>query len=108
MNTDEAEQRASNGGPYDAEQEVHKKPHLALHELLREPTGNSANDDGCNPADLLFFPLESLLMGSEASIIYRFAVFPELIRTASIEGSAHSAAQLRAGDGRTQAQAAWN
>jgi hypothetical protein len=28
---------------------------LALHELLGEPAGNSANDDGCDPADLLLF-----------------------------------------------------
>jgi predicted RecB family nuclease len=39
----------------DAEHNVHDKPHLALHELLREPAGNSANDDGCDPADLLLF-----------------------------------------------------
>jgi hypothetical protein len=28
---------------------------LALHELLGEPAGDSANDDGCDPADLLLF-----------------------------------------------------
>src|SRR5262249_28080293 len=55
VNAKEAEQPASDGGTYYAEHDVHHKPHLALHELFREPTGVSANDDGCNPADLLFF-----------------------------------------------------
>ncbi len=69
-----------------------RKARMALHELLREPTGDSANDDGCNPADLLFFHLDSLLMGSEVSVVYRFAVFPDLIlvmrwRAEGLEGS---------------------
>src|SRR6266496_812082 len=63
VNADEAEQRTSDSGPHDTEHDVQEKPHLALHELLCEPTGNSAYDDGCNPADLLFFHWSPLLSG---------------------------------------------
>ena len=30
-------------------------PPIALHELLGEPTGNAADDDGGNPTDLVLF-----------------------------------------------------
>jgi hypothetical protein len=45
----------SDSGAYDAEHNVHHKPHLALHELLSEPAGDPADNDGCDPADLMLF-----------------------------------------------------
>jgi hypothetical protein len=54
----EAQQPTRDSGPYDAEHNVHENPHLALHELLGEPAGDSANDDGCYPTDLMLFHLE--------------------------------------------------
>src|SRR5215211_1837945 len=53
--TEHAEQQTSNCGAYDAEHDVHHKSHLALHEVLGKPTGDSANDDCRKPADLLVF-----------------------------------------------------
>jgi hypothetical protein len=50
--TEQAEQPASDCGPYDAQDDVHDKPHLAFHELLGELASDPANDDGCNPAYL--------------------------------------------------------
>src|SRR5215510_8777791 len=50
--TEQAEQPASDCGPYDAQDDVHDKPHLAFHELLGEPASDPTNDDGCNPAYL--------------------------------------------------------
>jgi hypothetical protein len=50
--TEQAKQPASDCGPYDAEDDVHDKPHLAFHELLGEPASDPTNDDGCNPAYL--------------------------------------------------------
>src|SRR5262249_6841134 len=51
--TNEAEQPTRNSGSYDAQNDVHENSHLALHELLGEPASDSANDDSCDPADLL-------------------------------------------------------
>src|SRR6266536_2547631 len=83
VNADEAEQRTSDSGPHDTEHDVQEKPHLALHELLCEPTGNSAYDDGCNPADLLFFHWSPLLVGSEAIKIHfnPYVVVKQYVRT---------------------------
>lgn len=43
--TEKAQRRTSDSGPYDAKHNVHHKPHLALHELLREPAGDPADND---------------------------------------------------------------
>src|SRR5262245_48995778 len=40
---------------------THHKAHLAFHELLGEPASDSANDDGGDPTDLLFFHCRFLL-----------------------------------------------
>ena len=50
-------ERGEPTGDGHAEHNVHHKPHLALHRLLREPAGDAADDDGCDPADLLLFHL---------------------------------------------------
>src|SRR6266496_3433632 len=82
VNADEAEQRTSDSGPHDTEHDVQEKPHLALHELLCEPTGNSAYDDGCNPADLLFFHWSPLLVGSAIKIHFNpYVVVKQYVRT---------------------------
>src|SRR4029450_3391916 len=41
--------------PGDARTELHQHPHMHLHEFLAQPTGNAADDDGCNPTDLVLF-----------------------------------------------------
>jgi hypothetical protein len=61
--TENAQQPAGDSGSYDAEYNVHQKPHLAFHELLGEPASDSANDDGCDPTDLVLFHWCFLLAG---------------------------------------------
>src|SRR5262249_33614942 len=51
----EAKNGARNRRPDDSEHDVHHKSHIALHKLFCQPTRNSADDDGCNPADLWIF-----------------------------------------------------
>src|SRR5262245_41117211 len=53
--TDHAEQPTSDCGSYDAEHDVHYKPHLTLHELLSKPARDAANDDCRYPADFRMF-----------------------------------------------------
>src|SRR5215831_16777030 len=59
----------SDRGPYDANHNVHHKAHLAFHELLGEPASDSANDDGGDPTDLLFFHCRFLLGRPSLQII---------------------------------------
>src|SRR6478752_5205807 len=47
----EAEKPTSNSGPDDPEDDVHQKSHVALHELLGKPAGNSTDNDGGDPTD---------------------------------------------------------
>jgi hypothetical protein len=47
---------------------------LALHELLGEPASDSANDDGCDPADLLLFDCFLLAGGQSYPTIYPIRV----------------------------------
>src|SRR5262249_17217265 len=35
--------------PDDAEHDIHQQAHVTLHELLSQPAGNAAYDNGCNP-----------------------------------------------------------
>src|SRR5215831_13722440 len=59
----------SDRGPYDANHNVHHKAHLAFHELLGKPASDSANDDGGDPTDLLFFHCRFLLGRPSLQII---------------------------------------
>jgi hypothetical protein len=55
LDAEESEQKACNRGSYYPQQDIHEQPHVALHELLGEPSSDSADNDGCDPADLLIF-----------------------------------------------------
>jgi hypothetical protein len=55
LDAEESEQKACNRGSYYPQQNIHEQPHVALHELLGEPSSDSADNDGCDPADLLIF-----------------------------------------------------
>jgi hypothetical protein len=55
LDIEDSENPVGDDRAYDAKYYVHDHAHIAVHELLRQPSGETADNDGCNPTYTFVF-----------------------------------------------------